>query len=93
MADLTNTLLSQLLDPFRIGLLVALLFTTIRNAAATGWALPLVAGIAFVAYIIAMAFPVANQSIWHATGVGLVSNAVIVALLFALWSAYRRFQK
>jgi hypothetical protein len=93
MQDFTTTLISQLMDPFRIGLLVAMLFTTIRNAATTGWVIPLVAGIAFVAYIIAMTFPVANQTLMFTAGVGIVSNAVITCVLFALWMAYRKVQK
>jgi hypothetical protein len=92
MTDISTILMAQLMDPFRIGLLVALLATTIRNAAITGWLLPLAAGLVFVAVIIVVAFPAANQDLWLTIGVGVVANAVITAVLGAAWLTYRHLR-
>ncbi len=50
--SLAELLLSQLLDPFRIGLLLALVFTAYNTAGAVGMAVPLILGAAFVAVLI-----------------------------------------
>ena len=89
-AGLSSLFLSQITDPFRIGLVAALIYTTFRNAAATGFVLPLVAGIMFVAYIIAVTFPAASQSMWAITGVGLVSNSVLAAVMLAIGFIWRK---
>ena len=47
-----DILKSQLMDPFRIALLIALVFTMWRNRAVTGTVVPLLAGMLFVAVII-----------------------------------------
>ena len=52
---LTDLFLAQLADPFRIGLLIALIATTQRTVAATGKVIPLLAGIVFVAVLILLA--------------------------------------
>jgi hypothetical protein len=84
---------AQLIDPFRIGLIVALVYTTIRNAAVTGWLVPLAAGIVFVAFIIAVTMPVGGQSQAIVISAGVVSNAVIAAIMFAVLYLWRRFSK
>jgi hypothetical protein len=84
---------AQLTDVFRIGLLAAMLYTTKRNQAQTGVAVPVVAGIVFVAVVISSTMPIANISIGRNIVSGLVANAVITAVLLAAWSAYRSFQK
>lgn len=89
----TALLATQLTDPFRMGLMAALLFTTLRNAAVTGLMLPFAAGIVFVAGIIAMSFPQSNHPVWMVVVVGIVANAIIGAIMVALWRAFRAFQK
>jgi hypothetical protein len=84
---------AQLADPFRIGLLAALIYTTIRNAAATGWLVPLAAGIVFVAVIIATTLPKAGETLTVTTLTGIASNTVITAIMLAVLYLYQRFSK
>lgn len=92
---LTDLFLSQLADPFRIGLLVALIYTMQRTRAATGIWLPLAAGALFVAVII----PVTAQGgglpvpLWQAVAVGVAANAVLIAVLLAAWQAWLRLRR
>lgn len=85
---------AQAADVFRIGLLVMLLLTTLRNRPITGMLLPLAAGAIFVAAIIPMTGvstrpePMATQIL-----AGLVVNAVYLAIgvgVWSLWQARRR---
>ena len=62
---------SQLLDPFRIGLIVALVFTMFRTRAATGTFIPLTAGVIFVAVILP-----ATQSPGQGSGAASLTEAV-----------------
>ena len=88
MGDL---LAAQAGDVFRIGLLVALLLTTLRNRPITGMLLPLAAGAFFVAVIIPLTGattrpePLPTQVL-----AGLVVNAVYIAIGLALWSLWTR---
>ena len=88
MGDL---LAAQAGDVFRIGLLIALLLTTLRNRPVTGMVLPLAAGAIFVAAIIPLTGtaprpePVATQVL-----AGLLVNAAYIALGVGLWSLWRR---
>jgi hypothetical protein len=84
---------SQLADPFRIGLIAALVFTTIRNAAVTGWLVPIAAGLVFVAFIIAVTMPNNGLPQWTVILVGLVSNAIIAAIMFGALYLWRIFSK
>lgn len=85
MMDLIN---SQLTDPFRIGLLIALFVTMLRTRAASGTVLPLAAGIVFVAVIVpsTMGGGFALQTVLA----GIISNAVIVAAILGIWTIYQR---
>ena len=88
MGDL---LAAQATDVFRIGLLVALMLTTLRNRPITGTVLPLAAGALFVAVIIPLSGatprpePVATQVLS-----GLLVNAAYIAIGLALWSLWQR---
>lgn len=92
---LTDLFLSQLADPFRIGLLVALIYTMQRTRAATGIWLPLAAGALFVAVII----PVTAQGgglpvpLWQAVALGLAANAVLIAVMLAVWQVWLRLRR
>jgi hypothetical protein len=88
---IVELLISQLTDIFRIGLLVALLFTMLRNQANTGIAVPLIAGAFFVAVIIPAAMPIPGEPLARTIASGLVANAVILALLWAIWLVIRRW--
>jgi hypothetical protein len=83
--------MGQLLDPFRIGLLVALFATMWRTRVASGVWIPLAAGIVFVAVIIPVAMTgAALTQAWPAIVSGLVSNTALLVVIAVLWTAYRR---
>ena len=89
--SLSDLLLSQLADPFRIGLLIALFVTMLRTQAASGTLVPLVAGAVFVAVLI----PSAAQStlvvpFWQAVAVGIGANVVLLAVILGAWTLYQR---
>ena len=86
--------LSQLSDPFRIGLLIALFITMLRTRTASGIWVPLAAGVVFVAVIL----PTTMQNTLAAPlsqviGVGVLANVVIVALVMAAWEVYQRVRR
>lgn len=81
---------SQLLDPFRIGLIAALVFTMFRTRAATGTVLPLAAGVVFVAVILPSTQGAA--SLTEAIAAGIVSNLIILGILLALAMIIRRLR-
>jgi len=92
---LTDLLQSQLIDPFRIGLLTALLYTAIQNRAATGMAIPLAAGVVFVAVILPGTMGLgaaAALPLWQVIAVGLVANVVILAVIMAIWRIVQRLR-
>lgn len=91
---LTDLFLTQISDPFRIGLLIALLITTARTAATTGKVIPLLAGALFVAVLIPSTLaPVPGTSLQFAIAVGLASNAVILAVLLAGYALVQRVRR
>lgn len=88
--DTTALLTSQLTDLFRIGLLVGLFYTMERTKPQTGIAIPLLAGIAFVAVIIPSTMPVPSVSFSDALVTGLVSNSIIVAVLWLIFGFLKK---
>lgn len=91
--DLSNLILSQLADPFRIGLMVALVITMLRTQSTTGVWVPLAAGVVFVAVIIPSTILTGlTQPLWQIVAVGAVSNAVLLAVILAAWAVYRRLR-
>ena len=92
--DLSNLILSQLSDPFRIGLMVALVITMQRTQGTTGVWVPLAAGVLFVAVIIPSTMLTAlAQPLWQVVAVGMVSNAIILAVILSAWAIYQRFRR
>ena len=91
---LSDLFLSQLADPFRIGLLIALIFTMQRTRAATGVWLPLAAGALFVAVVIPVTAPGSSLALplWQVVAVGVVANVILIALGLAAWEAFRRLR-
>lgn len=87
---MTGLMAAQAADLFRIGLLVMLLLTTLRNRPITGTVVPLAAGAIFVAAIIPLTGvstrpePMATQIL-----AGLVVNAVYLAIGVAVWSMWQ----
>ena len=83
--------LAQLTDPFRIGMLIALVLTAANTAQALNRWIPIALGIVFVAVLIPFSIG-ANATINTTTAVlvGLVSNATILAVLLAAKVLYSR---
>lgn len=92
---MTNSeiLLSQLTDPFRLGLIVALVVTMLRTEGVTGRWLPLAAGVLFVAVILPMttARGLAEGGMAQAVALGIVGNLVLLALVMAIRQVVLRF--
>ena len=91
--EFVNILMSQLADPFRIGLLVALLFTAQSSSGALNRWLPIGIGLVFVAVLIPTALASDGEPVSAEIGVGFVSNAAVVALLLAAQRLYERVRK
>jgi hypothetical protein len=89
---LTDLLVAQLTDVFRIGLVIALVWTAARNRGVTGMAIPLAAGVLFIAVIIPATLPTA-EPMARALGVGIVANLILLALALAGWQVVRRFRR
>jgi K+ transporter len=90
--DYFSLFTSQITDIFRFGLLAGLIYTTERTRGQTGILLPLVAGTVFVAVIIPTTITKSSVDIASAVGVGLVANAVIVAVMWYAWTAFKSRQ-
>jgi hypothetical protein len=90
--SLTDLLLAQLADPFRIGLLIALFITMLRTQTATGIWAPLGAGAVFVAVIIPSTLTQSAQAVplAQAIGVGIVADVILLAIILAAWTAFKR---
>ena len=89
--EMLDLLAAQLIDPFRIGLLVMLLLTTRRTLAHTGRVVPLLLGAIFVAVLIPTALGQGAVPLWQAIMTGLAANIVILAVLLAAWALWLRF--
>lgn len=87
--SLADQMIAQFLDPFRIGLLAALVLTAYNTAGTIGLGIPLALGCVFVAVIIPITTQGGNEgSTMTAILTGLVVNAVIIGLILgarALW--------
>ncbi len=88
---LPDLLLSQLSDPFRVGLLIALFATMLRTRVASGTLIPLAIGAVFVAVLL----PLTAQAqlavpMTVAIGVGIVANVIWLAVILAVWTLYQR---
>ncbi|MDQ2067050.1 hypothetical protein Q9295_11735 [Xinfangfangia sp. CPCC 101601] len=91
---LPQLILAQLQDPFRIVLIVALVFTMLRTQSQTGTWLPLAAGVVFVAGIIPSTFgSTLPEPFWLQFGTGLVANGIILAVVLGLYALYQRISQ
>ncbi|GLS85511.1 hypothetical protein GCM10010873_04840 [Cypionkella aquatica] len=90
---LPELLISQLSDPFRIGLLIALFITMLRTRAASGVWVPLAAGAVFVAVILPSTMPnPSGMPLAQLIAVGVAANVVILAIILAAWTLFQRFR-
>ncbi len=76
---MTDLVLAQLTDVFRIGLIIGLVFTMHKTAAVTGRVLPLALGVVFLAVMLPATMPSPSVSFADAIVAGLVSNTIILA--------------
>jgi hypothetical protein len=91
--EFVNILVSQLADPFRIGLLVALLFTAQNTSGALNRWLPIGLGLVFVAVIIPTALASESAPVGAEIGVGVVANAAVLAIMLAAQAIVERVRK
>jgi len=82
----------QIVDPFRIGLVLFLVATTLRNSRATGFVIPLALGIAFVAVLIPGTMGQGEADLAAEIGVGLVVNLAWAAVMMGAWALLRRLR-
>lgn len=79
---LPDLFLAQIMDPFRIALLIGLVLTMGRTRAITGTVVPLLAGVVFVAVIIPMTVSQGLAAGFAPqVGLGLVTNLLILAVV------------
>ena len=90
---MTDLVLSQLTDFFRIGLIIALVVTMHRTAAVTGRVLPLALGVVFVAVMLPSTMPSGSASLADAVLAGLVSNSIILVPVLALAELIARLRR
>ena len=87
---MTDLVISQLTDLFRIGLIIALVVTMQRTAAVTGRVIPLVLGVVFVAVMLPTTMPSNSVKLTDAILAGLVSNLIIlIPVLAVAWFTAR----
>ncbi|MDW6021314.1 hypothetical protein SAZ10_05985 [Mesorhizobium sp. BAC0120] len=93
--EVAHIIVGQLADPFRMGLLIALLFMAARPSGGGHhrW-LPIALGLVFVAVLIPTAMasnaadPVSAQ-----IGVGLLSNGIIVGIMLFAEAVFERLRR
>jgi hypothetical protein len=83
---------SQLLDPLRLGLIVALVVTMFRTRAATGTGIPLAAGVVFVAVVLPLTQGAGASGLTRMVAAGIVSNLIILGIVLALAMIVRRLR-
>ena len=84
---------SQLTDIFRIGLIVALIATTLRTEGITGRIIPLLAGVVFVAVIIPTTMQTSDTPpLMQRIGVGVVANLIILGVCWGIWQTIARIR-
>lgn len=92
--DLIDILVSQLADPFRVGLLLALLFTARNNSNVLNRWLPLGLGLVFVAVLIPTAMASDDTApVVSRIGLGLLSNALILGIFLLAQAAFEHVRK
>lgn len=92
--NILGILIEQLADPFRIGLLVALLLTAANTSGALNRWLPITLGLVFVAVLIPTAMASDSDGALTAEiGVGLVSNTIILGLMLLAELVYERVKR
>lgn len=86
--SITEIFTTQIIDPFRVGMLVILYLTMLRTQAASGTWAPLAAGVVFVSVLIPMTLQQLGfgPEFYRAVGVGVLTNSLILGVI---WLAHR----
>jgi hypothetical protein len=87
---MTDLFLSQLTDPFRIGLIVVMMLTAYRTQGAMGLMTPMALGVVFVAAIIPMTMQPDSPDQIFAIGAGVVSNVILLVAAIAIRAVIMR---
>ncbi len=88
-----DLLISQLADPFRIGLLFFLIVTAFRTRA-HGFVVPLALGVVFVAILLPMTTASsATTDRTLAIATGIAANAIIVGILLLGWTIWNKSRR
>lgn len=89
-----DILTSQLLDPFRIGLIFFLLLTALRTRETMGLLAPLAMGVVFIAILLPMTTAAAaSTDKVTAVALGVVANAVLLGLFLLGWTAWQKLKR
>ena len=89
----SDVLFAQLTDVLRLGLMAALCWTTLRLREQSGTVIPLVIGIVFFAVFLPNTMPIAGATTSQQMAVGVLANAIIVAVITAAWVLSQRFRR
>ena len=87
---LAALILSQITDPFRLGMLFFLTITAARTRSVSGEIVPLIGGAVFVALIIPMVLHPAGEDLARQAIVGIFVNGIVLALFLGVRSLWRR---
>lgn len=91
---MVDIVFSQLIDPFRIGMIFFLLMTAIRTRANMGLWMPLGMGVVFIAILIPLTTAAASPvNRFEAIALGIVTNALILAVLLAGWTVFEKVRR
>lgn len=88
-----DLIVSQLTDVFRIGLIVALVITTLRTSAITGRLIPLACGVVFVAVMLPLTLPTGAVPLTESILAGLVANLIILVPVLTAASVFQRMRR
>lgn len=91
--ETVELLASQLIDPFRIGMIFFLLVTALRTRAATGMVVPLGLGVVFIAILLPLTTArdaSGTGDIAMAVAAGIAANALILSVCLAAWTAWKK---
>lgn len=91
---MVDIVFSQLIDPFRIGLIFFLVVTAMRTRPTMGLLMPLAMGVVFIAILIPLTTAAASPvNRFEAIGLGVVTNALILAVLLAGWTIWEKVRR
>lgn len=92
-----ETISAQLVDPFRIGLIIFLVLTAQRTSPTMGLIVPLALGVVFIAVMLPMTLGTGTT---EATGglvpsvvAGLVANVILLGIVLLGWALWQRLRR